>query len=50
MNMDQITTQILDCFLALSAIPRPSGGEAAVTAYLAGRLEAAGLSLSLIHI
>ena len=42
--MDQITTQILDCFLALSAIPRPSGGEATVTAYLAGRLEATGLS------
>lgn len=41
--MDQTTTQILDCFLSLSAIPRPSGGEAAVAAWLAGRLEAAGL-------
>lgn len=40
--MDQITTQILDCFLALSAIPRPSGGEGPVVSFLAGRLAAAG--------
>ena len=41
--MEQITTQILDCFLSLSSIPRPSGGEGAAVAWLAGRLKAAGL-------
>ena len=31
--MDAITTQVLNRFSALCAIPRPSGGEAAVTTY-----------------
>ena len=40
--MDAITTQVLNRFSALCAIPRPSGGEAAVTAYLTELLTEAG--------
>ena len=40
--MDAITTQVLNRFSALCAIPRPSGGEAAVTAYLTKLLTEAG--------
>lgn len=40
--MDAITTQVLNRFSALCAIPRPSGGEAAVTTYLTKLLTEAG--------
>lgn len=42
--MDQTTKQILECFYALSAVPRPSGGEGAAAEFLAGQLRQAGLT------
>lgn len=41
--MEQTTKQILAYFDALSAVPRPSGGEGAAAEFLAGQLGQAGL-------
>lgn len=45
--MDQTTEQILECFFALSAVPRPSGSEGAVAKFLAEQLRQAGLAIEM---